>query len=210
VNRYRDDDYVARFDRLRRLTGDSHYVVEQVINTLGYDTLEGMTVVELGAGTGVMSEQFALGGAAVIGFDASEKMVRFAQNRSRAANCGSLEFHIADHRSLPLPDGHADLVFSSWSINVMAAEALSGWRESIDMLVREVDRVLAAGGRVAFILPDSPAQVPLREYLKQVFGFRAKALSYAWKFRSRAEAREVITFFLGEEAWQMFRTGGAE
>jgi ubiquinone/menaquinone biosynthesis C-methylase UbiE len=90
------------------------------------------SVVEIGAGTGVVATGLQEMGHRIAGFDLSEGMLRRARRRvgPRVA--------VADARRLPLADGSVDQALSVWVLHVVG---------DIRAVLREVARILRPGGR---------------------------------------------------------------
>jgi SAM-dependent methyltransferase len=95
---------------------------------------ETLTVVDVGAGTGIASRLLAARGARTIAVEPNPEM------RATAANHG-LDVLDANADALPLPDGSADLVASFQAFHWFAtAESVAEFR-----------RVLQSGGRIALV-----------------------------------------------------------
>jgi ubiquinone/menaquinone biosynthesis C-methylase UbiE len=99
----------------------------------------GDTVIDLGCGPGVAARYAAKRGANVIGVDPAPVMLRIARLRARSRR---VRFAEGVAESIPAPDAGASIV---WSI-----ATVHHWRD-IDAAVREVRRVLRAGGRFVAI-----------------------------------------------------------
>lgn len=93
------------------------------------------TLLDIGCGTGLVSERIALGrpGLRVIGADASPGMARMAHQRIEAVT-------LADVRRLPLPDAAVDAVTAVWLLHLLRPEGAVG------DVVAEAARVLRPGG----------------------------------------------------------------
>jgi ubiquinone/menaquinone biosynthesis C-methylase UbiE len=108
IERLRDPDRIARLE------------VEQVVN-LALESLGGVQIVlDIGTGSGLFAEQFALKGLLVTGLDANPEMLPAAQQYVPA---GIFREGVAER--LPFLDGSFDLVF-------------------MGLLLHETDDILAA------------------------------------------------------------------
>lgn len=91
--------------------------------------LEGQTVLDLGCGVGDLSALLVARGARVIGFDASEELLREAKSRGLPR----AEFHTADLRSLPETSVPADGIWSSFSAAYFPdlSSVLAAWSKNL-------------------------------------------------------------------------------
>ena len=119
---------------------------------------------------------------------------------------------VANHRCLPESEGEADLVLSGWSICYLVDWACSDWRTEVGKGLAEMERVAKAGGTVIIIetqgtgfeTPHPP------EHLLEYFDFlKDHGYEYTWfrtdyKFKDKAEARELTTFFFGQDLADRF------
>jgi demethylmenaquinone methyltransferase/2-methoxy-6-polyprenyl-1,4-benzoquinol methylase len=108
----------------------------------------GDTVLDLGCGTGDLAGEALARGARVVGVDVSAGMLRRARARGLAAL-----FTRADALSLPLPDACCHAVVSGFALRNLTDVAAA---------LREASRVLRAGGRIALLEVDTPANPALR------------------------------------------------
>ena len=97
-------------------------------------------VVDLGCGPGVAAREAARRGARVTGIDPAPVMRRLAARLSRSAS--AITWREGAAEAIPLADGAATVL---WSI-----ATVHHWRD-LDAGLREVDRVLVAGGRFLVI-----------------------------------------------------------
>lgn len=116
----------------------------------------GMTVVDVGTGTGKLARMVSGRVGRVSAYDRSAEMIAVA----RADGPSNVEWGVADVRAVPLPDGCADLVLAGWALSYLKAEheewyadGSSGgpWREELDRAVAELDRLLAPGGALVVL-----------------------------------------------------------
>lgn len=92
----------------------------------------GERVLDLGCGTGDLTQQIAERGAAVVGLDASSEMVNEARRKHP-----SLDLRVGDGQELAF-DGEFDAVFSNATLH---------WMPRADDVARGVARALKPGGR---------------------------------------------------------------
>lgn len=104
----------------------------------------GARVLDLGAGPGDGTAMLADTGAVVTGVDFSRTMVEAARRRHPG-----LTFHESDAEVLPFAAGAFDAVVSNCVVHHLARPAA---------VFREVSRVLAPGGRFAFVVWAAPEE----------------------------------------------------
>jgi demethylmenaquinone methyltransferase/2-methoxy-6-polyprenyl-1,4-benzoquinol methylase len=119
------------------------------------------TVVDLGCGTGDMSELAAASGARVVGLDFAARMLAGA--RARGIGAALLR---ADAAALPLRSGAATVVISAFTLRNFA---------SIPGALAEAARVLRPGGRLALLEVDEPRH-PLARWGHALYFRRAVPL----------------------------------
>ncbi|GAA1386739.1 class I SAM-dependent methyltransferase [Pseudonocardia kongjuensis] len=95
-------------------------------------------VLDVAAGTGTAALMLRERGAAVLATDLAPRMVELGRERTAGTGIVWLE---ADAEDLPLPDGSADVVVSSFGL-IFAPRP--------ETALAELRRVLAPGGRLAF------------------------------------------------------------
>ncbi len=91
----------------------------------------GECILDLGCGTGELTQRIVAAGASVTGIDASPEMVAAAREKGLRADHGNAE-------KLPYPDRTFDAVFSNAALH---------WIRGQDDMLSEVRRVLRPGGR---------------------------------------------------------------
>jgi len=99
------------------------------------------TVVDVGAGTGLLSLAFAERAARVWAIDSSPAMCEYLRAKAASAGLTNVECALASAVSLPLIDGVADLVVSNYCLHELRhAEKYRA--------LAEAGRVLKPGGRI--------------------------------------------------------------
>ncbi len=155
---------VDRFNRWAT-TYDRHWMQRIIFNPIQRAVLEVAeeqvgrpgAILDVGCGTGKLlkSARSRFPDARLVGVDAAEEMVKYAQATTPA---GTIEFRQAMAEELPFPNGSFDLVFSTMTFHHWQDQARGA---------AEVARVLTPGGR--WLLADFVASgfmKPLRALLK--------------------------------------------
>ena len=117
---------------------------------VGHDLLEKMPnhapecIVDLGCGTGYFLSSLSAmyPNAALVGFDLSQDMIRFARKaHEKKSPEKEVSWLVGDGERLPFKSGSVDLIFSSLAIQ---------WCGSLSTLFAEIQRVLSKGGVFVF------------------------------------------------------------
>jgi ubiquinone/menaquinone biosynthesis C-methylase UbiE len=185
---------------------------------LGIRPLEGLDMVDTGAGTGRLAAVLAPFARTLAAFDRYEAMLHLTQEKISALlpaerfRCGT-----ADHRSLPVGDSSADLITAGWSVCYMASSNHTDWQTSLERTLAEFRRILRPGGTIVILETmgtgtDGP-QAPdfLTSYyheLENTYGFTFSLLPMDYTFHSVEEAVELTGFFFGEALSRQVRAKG--
>ena len=169
--------------------------------------VDGLDVLDLGAGTGRLAVLLAPRAKSMRAFDVSEEMLRVCRSRFEASGLTNWQVEVADHRTLPIPDHSADLMVSGWSVSYLAVWNPETWQAELERWLGEMKRVLRSGGFI--VLYESLGtgnESPIRlEHLKDFYpwldemGFQQKVIRTDYKFASLDEAEELSRFFFGDE-----------
>jgi ubiquinone/menaquinone biosynthesis C-methylase UbiE len=139
------------------------------------DLHAGETVLDLGSGAGadvlISARRVAPGGRA-IGLDMTDEMLDLARANAAAAGVANAEFVKGYIEQIPLADGSVDVVISNCVLNLSADKP---------RVVREIARVLRAGGRIAIsdVIADDDMDAATRADMQQWTGCVAGALTHA-------------------------------
>src|SRR5512141_2385263 len=102
--------YQFEGDRYQALIAPEDYLgnipraIDEIIN------VDGLDVLDLGAGTGRLTLLLAPRVKSIRALDLSAEMLRVCRARLVASGLSNWQVEVADHRQLPVPDHSADLV----------------------------------------------------------------------------------------------------
>ncbi|HZI73204.1 MAG TPA: metalloregulator ArsR/SmtB family transcription factor, partial [Gemmatimonadales bacterium] len=114
----------------------------QAFGQLLLEILPPLTVADLGAGEGLVSELLARRCKKVIAVDNSEKIVEFATAKARKNGLKNLEFRLGDLQDPPVDSSSVDLVILSQALH-HAAEPLKA--------IHAAFRILKPGGQLVIL-----------------------------------------------------------
>ncbi len=169
--------------------------------------VDGLDVLDLGAGTGRLTLMLAPRVKSIRAFDASAEMLRVCREKLLTSGLSNWQVDVADHRHLPVPDHSANLVTSGWSVSYLAVWNPEHADRELDQWLAEMRRVLRKGGMI--ILLESLGtgnEEPVRlGHVEPVYrwldgnGFRNKWIRTDYQFESLEEAEYLSRFFFGDE-----------
>jgi len=142
--RKRQDKAREYFDELAGKFGRSHCPGrswEALAHTL-ISLLPALTVADLGAGEGTLSQLLAKKARKVIAIDNSPKMVEFGAQLARRHGFKNLEYRLGDIEDPPIPKNHVDLAVLSQALH----HAIRPERA-----VASAHRILKKGGRLVVL-----------------------------------------------------------
>ena len=169
--------------------------------------VEGLNIVDLGAGTGRLTRILAGKAQRLAACDASHHMLAQASEVLTTKNISNGLLCAADMRFTPFASHSADLVTAGWSFCYLAVWGGENWQVEVDKGLAEVRRLLKPGGVMivlenygtGFESPNPPPHLNgYFEYLKQM-GFSSSWFRTDYQFASFDEALALSGFFFGEE-----------
>ena len=170
--------------------------------------LAGLTVVEMGAGTGRLTRLLAPLVKQISAFDAAQPMLDVAAVKLAELGLTNWSIQQAEHKSLPVADHSADLVLAGWTFGHLPGWYPDRWQAELSLILAEIKRVLRPDGTIIIIetmgtgfeTPRPPAEHLAAYYahLEQRHGFSATAIRTDYQFASLAEAEQLARFFFGD------------
>jgi len=124
--------YQSEGDRYEALISREDYqgniprAIDEIIN------VDGLDILDLGAGTGRLTLMLAPRNKSIRAFDAAADMLRVCRERLVASGLTNWQVDVADHRQLPIPDHSADFVVSGWSVAYLVVWHPETWRHELE------------------------------------------------------------------------------
>jgi SAM-dependent methyltransferase len=170
------------FERYAMPPRDTAYPLEYAYHLLG--NVAGKRVVDFGCGSGANTALLANRGAHVWAIDISEALLRLGRRRLAASGrAGGATFIAASAHDLPFPDGSIDVVFGMAILHHL----------DLDLVSREMRRVLKPGGRAIFKEPVRNS--PVIRFARSLVPYRAPDISPFERPLTDAELRRFATGF---------------
>jgi ubiquinone/menaquinone biosynthesis C-methylase UbiE len=169
--------------------------------------VDGLDVLDLGAGTGRLAGMLASRAKSVRAFDLSAHMLGITRNKMNKLGLKNGLTAVADHRYLPIQSQSADLIVSGWSVSYLAIWNPNSWRDEFQKWLKEMNRVLRPNSCIVlFESLGTGNDLPIKlEHLKEYYpwldevGFQNKWIRTDYKFESLQECLEIAGFFFGDE-----------
>ena len=171
--------------------------------------LEGLNVIEMGAGTGRITRQLTPLVRSIHAHDLSEHMLQTAQKTMTELNLTNWSLSPADNRAMPHADAVADFAVAGWSFSSGLGWFYENWQREVGKMVSEMLRVLKPGG-IAVIIetmgtgyeqPTIPTErlEAYYHWLENEHDFEYRWIRTDYKFTSIKEADALTRFFFGDE-----------
>jgi len=181
--------------------GNIPRAIDEIIN------VDGLDLLDLGAGTGRLTLLLAPRVKSIRAFDASAEMLRVCRQRLIASGLANWQVDVADHRQLPVQDHSFDLVVSGWSVSYLAVWNQANGTIELDKWLVEMKRVLRHDGMIIlFESLGTGNEAPIHlEHVESTYkwldeyGFQNKWIRTDYQFESLEEAADLAGFFFGEK-----------
>ena len=166
---------------------DTAYPLEYAYHELG--NVAGKRIVDFGCGSGANSVLLANRGAHVWGIDISEDLLHLAQRRLAVSGReGGATFIAGSAHDMPFPDNSIDIVFGIAILHHL----------DLDLVSREVRRVLKPGGRAIFQEPVRNS--PVLRFVRSLIPYRAPDIS---PYERPLTDEELKRFAAGFQKWSV-------
>jgi ubiquinone/menaquinone biosynthesis C-methylase UbiE len=199
--------YQSEGDRYEALISREDYqsniprAIEEIIQ------VDGLDILDLGAGTGRLTLLLARRARSIRAFDASAEMLRVCRARLVKSGLSNWQVQAADHRQLPVRDHSADLVVSGWSVSYLSVWDPDHGQTELDKWLAEMKHVLRRDGTILlFESLGTGNEEPVRlEHVEPTYqwldanGFDNRWIRTDYRFESVDEAAELAGFFFGED-----------
>lgn len=176
--------------------------------------INGLNILELGAGTGRVTRLIAPFARSVIATDISYSMLLLGKQLLNHLPTSNWHLILADHHALPLKNNLVDLVISGWSFHRVAAESDKNWQINVNGALSRIEKILRPGGTILLIeslgtgyeQPHPPEDVAdYLAYLDRI-GFNSRWIRTDYCFRDMNEAKALTSFFWGDVAFPFWET----
>jgi SAM-dependent methyltransferase len=152
------------FERYSAPPADTVYPLEYAYHLLG--DVSGRQIVDFGCGSGANTVLLANRGAHVVGVDISADLIGLARRRLEVSGrAGGAEFVVGSAHDLPFADDSIDVVFGIAILHHL----------DLELVAREVHRVLKPGGRAIFQEPVRNSR--MLRFVRDLIPYRAPDIS---------------------------------
>lgn len=170
---------------------------------------DGLSAVDLGAGTGRITRILSPHVESIFALDISIHMLRKARENLGRLISQNWSLIQADNRILPLADRAIDVAVAGWTFGHFTGWYADSWQSKIDQCLREMNRLLRPGGTIMILetlgtgrespQPPSDALARYYDHLQDACGFKMKWIRSDYHFKSLDEAIYLSRFFFGED-----------
>lgn len=171
--------------------------------------LDGVDVVEMGAGTGRITAYLSPKVRRVWAFDLSPHMLDVARAKLKRSKRRNAVVAVADNGALPLSARIADVAIAGWSFGHSCGWFPGSWQAVVDRAIAEMLRVLKPDGTAVIIetlgtgsaSPQPPTENLAAFYhlLESHYGFARTVVKTDYRFESPQAAADRTRFFFGSE-----------
>jgi ubiquinone/menaquinone biosynthesis C-methylase UbiE len=168
----------------------------------------GQHVVDVGAGTGRLTQLLAPHAARITAVDIFHPMLQQARTRLAGDGLVNWQTAVADARHLPLKSKTADVAVAGWALGHSTGWYPQSWQIVIGQALAAMQRILRPGGTLILIetmgtgtetaVPPNPGLAAYYTWLQDDLGFQHTTIATDYQFTSVAEAVSLTQFFFGD------------
>jgi ubiquinone/menaquinone biosynthesis C-methylase UbiE len=192
-----------------RLVNREDYMGNLLPALLDIHPIEGVKVVDLGAGSGRVTRMLSPRAKHIVAIDTSAHMLDIANSRLVETGAHRYSLSVADYRRIPLKDDSVDISIAGWSIGHCISWYDKQWRQLVRMVIEESERVVRPGGAIIILetlgtgrsspVPPSPGLKRYYDLLENEWDFYKTWIRTDYAFLSLSEAITLSKFFFGDE-----------
>jgi SAM-dependent methyltransferase len=207
--------YAHDAERYHRLVSAEDYLGELPRALARVAKLDGARVVEVGMGTGRLTQLLLEAGASVVGYERSEAMLKVARRQLG----DRFDAVLADVREVALPPRSADVALAGWALGHFCEWYAPEFLVEIEAVIAKMNDALVAGGTLVVIEtlgtgtahpgPPNAALATYYRWLEGVLGMQREELRTDYRFASPAAAADALEFFFGTELAERVRASGS-
>jgi ubiquinone/menaquinone biosynthesis C-methylase UbiE len=165
-------------------------------------------ILEVGVGTGRITELLLATGSRVAGVEQAPAMLAQARRRLAPLPGSPPALMIGDALALPVGSGWADVAIAGWVFGHLRSWQAATWRATIARALGEMDRALRPGGTLIVIEtlgtgaespgPPTPELGEYYAWLETEQGMRGTAIRTDYRFADPVAAARATALFFGE------------
>ncbi len=129
--------FAGKYDRFIKRTAEAEY--KQLIKMIVEDAKNSINLLEIGAGTGILSLDLSNFIPSITATDLSQKMIDIAADKAEKKSVRNISFSVEDVCALRFPDNSFDTVVASNVMHLLFEP---------DIAIREIQRVIRPRGSV--------------------------------------------------------------
>jgi len=203
---YADAERVVDYDRL---VGAEDFERRLLPALASLVDLDDAAVLEVGVGTGRVTELLLGAGARVIGCEPAEAMCAAARRRLARYGADRLALFVEGVHDLSLPSGQFDLAVAGWVLGHFIDWHGPRWRDEIDRALVIMDKALAPNGVLAIIetlgtgqsepTPPTSGLAEFYTWLERERGFHRTVVRTDYLFADVDSAASIMRAFFGPD-----------
>ncbi|SHF34449.1 Methyltransferase domain-containing protein [Seinonella peptonophila] len=196
------NELAGKYDLLISRQADILDIIESI------RPIEGLDVIDLGAGSGRLTSVLAPRVKSVLALDSSVEMLKINAKKLNEKGLSNWKTQVADHRRIPVEDHSIDLIVAGWTICYVGSSNVSNNEQNIENTIQEMKRVLRPNGTIIIFetLGTGYKEPNPPDYLKQYYflledqyKFLHQWIRLDYQFKNLKEAEDLTRFFFGDK-----------